>query len=139
MVKQTKSLPAYHTMGCHWNAFFEAIFVVHKVFLKTKVSLDVDLKMVSTGPSCLYPLTFGAQLTCHRTGPFSPCCSHWEITAQIAVASSAAHLLFCSQELGVCFGKTNQNFACIPYYGVSLKRIFRGHFCGTQSFLENQS
>ena len=47
--------------------------------------------------------------------------------------------LFCSQEIGVCFGKNKQIFACTPHYGVSLKCIFCGHFQGINSSLVNQS
>ena len=31
--KQIFACIAYHTMGCHWNAFFVAIFMVYIVFL----------------------------------------------------------------------------------------------------------
>ena len=37
LVKTNKSLPAYHTMGCHWNAFFEAICAVYIVSCKPKL------------------------------------------------------------------------------------------------------
>ena len=49
--------------------------------------------MISTVPSCLYPLTLRAQLKATELGHFLLVVLHWEITAQIAVTSSAAHLL----------------------------------------------
>ena len=69
-------------------------FVVLKY---TKVGLPVCLgflgKMISTGPLCVHPLTIRAQLTATELGLHIFVVLHWEIAAQKAVASSAAHLL----------------------------------------------